>query len=91
MTIELLVIQPGNLKMTATKDLLYQELETLGEDQLQQVVKFIAFLKLRPSVTPRVSRDVQAQLQQGAICRAERDLNFAADWFDLEEEVWSDR
>ncbi|MGH7719085.1 MAG: hypothetical protein ACREON_09615 [Gemmatimonadaceae bacterium] len=31
---------------------------------------------------------IREQLKEGAITRAERDLEIAADWFDLEQEVW---
>jgi CopG family transcriptional regulator / antitoxin EndoAI len=31
---------------------------------------------------------LKQQLKEGAIVRAERDLNLAEDWFSLEEELW---
>ena len=31
---------------------------------------------------------LKQQLKEGAIIRAERDLNLAQDWFSLEEELW---
>ena len=31
---------------------------------------------------------LKQQLKEGAIFRAERDLNLAQDWFSLEEELW---
>ena len=31
---------------------------------------------------------LKQQLKEGAIVRAERDLNLAQDWFSLEEELW---
>lgn len=31
---------------------------------------------------------LRQQVQEGAICRAERDRNLVGDWFALEEEAW---
>ncbi|CCI30387.1 conserved hypothetical protein [Microcystis sp. T1-4] len=31
---------------------------------------------------------LKQQLKEGAIVRAERDLNLAQDWFSLEEYLW---
>jgi len=31
---------------------------------------------------------LKQQLKEGAIVRAERDLNLAQDWFSIEEELW---
>ncbi|GCA94274.1 conserved hypothetical protein [Microcystis aeruginosa 11-30S32] len=31
---------------------------------------------------------LKQQLKEGAIVRAERDLNLAQDWVSLEEELW---
>jgi len=33
-------------------------------------------------------RNLRAQLQEGAIARAERDRQLTEEWFDLENEVW---
>ena len=32
--------------------------------------------------------DLREQLRAGAIANAERDLEIAREWFDLEEEIW---
>lgn len=34
--------------------------------------------------------DLREQIKAGSIANAERDLEIARDWFDLEEEVWRD-
>ena len=33
--------------------------------------------------------NLKKRLKEGAIKRADRDLSVAAEWFDLEEEVWA--
>lgn len=39
-------------------------------------------------VIDRQKKLLQQQLREGAIHRSDRDLIFAEDWFNLEEEVW---
>lgn len=39
-------------------------------------------------VTQKQQDILRQQLQEGAIRRAERDLNLAQEWFNLEEETW---
>ena len=34
--------------------------------------------------------DLRGQIKAGAIANAERDLEIAREWFDLEEEIWRD-
>jgi CopG family transcriptional regulator/antitoxin EndoAI len=38
-------------------------------------------------ITQKQQEHLKQQLQEGAVCRAERDLNLARDWFAIEEEV----
>lgn len=33
---------------------------------------------------------LRRRLKQGALARAKRDLAIAAEWFDIEEEIWRD-
>lgn len=39
----------------------------------------------------KMKANLRTQLQEGAIRRAERDLELAEEWFDLEEEAWQSK
>lgn len=71
------------------RGLLTQELATLTEEQLQQVASFIASLKTHAYANEMTARqDLREQIREGAIRRAERDLELTETWFELEEETW---
>lgn len=45
---------------------------------------------IRKHIHEMRKEDLREQLKAGAVANAERDLEIAGEWFDLEEEVWRD-
>lgn len=45
---------------------------------------------IRKHIHEMQRKDLREEIKAGSIANAERDLEFAREWFDLEEEAWRD-
>ncbi|NCR26080.1 MAG: hypothetical protein GPJ25_06475 [Microcystis aeruginosa LE13-04] len=67
---------------------------TLPEDTMQLLDRWLASSDypeneaIKLYIMEQQRNYLKQQLKEGAIVRAERDLNLAQDWFSLEEKLW---